>query len=263
MFWSLPVRSLRSPASAGLEAELGVDFAQHLPRAQVAGEEHQALFEVDRGVVAQPQNALVQHAHQQARHGRRGLFDFVEQHQREAALLAGDGIQLLLREHGLGFAVAQVAGRRADELGDLVLHLELAAIHLEHVLFAAVQHVGQRFHGLGLARAGGAQQQEHPDGTALRRQARLEHLNVRNDHARSRRLPHHLLRQNRGEVLDGIHGRLPRPALRNSWLFHPTLRFDYSGGVVLDPGAESLFGVVRLSHESALLRLITALYQEE
>ena len=64
----------------GLEAELGVDFVQHLPRAQVAGEEHQALFKVDRGVVAQPQNPLVQHAHQQARHGGRGLVDFVEQH---------------------------------------------------------------------------------------------------------------------------------------------------------------------------------------
>ena len=69
-------------------------------------------------------------------------------------------VQLLLREHGLGFAMAQIAGRRADQLGHLVLHLELAAIHLEDVFLAAVQHVGQRFDGLGLARAGGAEQQK-------------------------------------------------------------------------------------------------------
>jgi len=37
--------------------------------------------------------------------------------------------ELLLREHGLGLAMAQVAGRRADKLGHFVLHLELTAIH--------------------------------------------------------------------------------------------------------------------------------------
>ena len=177
-----------------LEAEIGIDLAHHFARAQVAGEEHQALFEIDRGIVAQPQNAFVQHAQQQPRHGGRGLLDFVEQHQRKAAFLAGDGVELLLGEHGLGFAMAQIAGRRADQLGDLVLHLELAAIHLENVLFAAVQHFGQRLHGLGLARAGGSQQQEHANRPAFRRQARLEHLDVGNDDSRGGRLAHHLLR---------------------------------------------------------------------
>ncbi len=137
--------------------------------------------------------AFVQHAQQQARHGRRGLFDFVEQHQRQAALLAGDRVQLLLRQHGLRFAMSQVAGRRADQFGHLVLHLELAAIHLENVLFAAVQNFGEGFHGLGFAGAGGSQQQKHPYRAAFRGQARLEHLYVRDYHPRGRGLSHHFL----------------------------------------------------------------------
>jgi hypothetical protein len=146
------------------------------------------------GVVAQPQHALVEHAEQQAGHGGRGLFDFVEKHQRKVALLAGDGVELLLREHGLGFAMPQVAGRRADQLGDLVLHLELAAVHFEDVLFAAVQHFGECLHGLGFARAGGSQQQEHAYRPAFRRQTGLEHLDVGNDHPGGVGLAYHSLR---------------------------------------------------------------------
>ena len=39
----------------------------------------------------------------------------------------------------------QVAGRRADQLGHLMLHLELAAIDLEDVLFRTVQDFGEGF----------------------------------------------------------------------------------------------------------------------
>ncbi len=221
MLCSLLVRSLRAGSLDRLEAEIGVDLAHHFARAQVAGEEHQALFEVDRGVVAQPQNALVEHAQQQARHGGRGFLDFVEQHQRQAALFAGDGVQLLLGQHGLRFAVAQIAGRRADQLGDLVLHLELAAIHLEDVLLAAVQHFGQRFHGLGFARAGGSQQQEHAHRPAFRRQAGLVHLNVGNDDPRGGRLADNFLRKNRREILDGIHGTVSSTGSERFLAFPP------------------------------------------
>jgi len=64
-----------------LETEVGVELLHHLASAQIAGEEYQALVEVDGGVVAQPQQAFVEHTQQEARHGRRGLFDLVEQHQ--------------------------------------------------------------------------------------------------------------------------------------------------------------------------------------
>ena len=178
----------------GLEAEVGIDLLDHLAGAQVAGEEDQAAIEVHRGVVAQAENGPVENAHQQARHGRRGLVDFVEQHQREVALLAGDRVELLLGEHGLSFAVAEIAGRGADELGHLVLHLVLAAIDLEDVLLAAVQDLGQRLNGLGLAGTGGTQQEENPYRPALGSKARLEHLDVGDDVLHGGRLPNDLLR---------------------------------------------------------------------
>ena len=197
MLCSLLVRSRALRGLDGLKAEIRVDLAHHLARAQVAGEKYQALLEIHRGVIAQPQHALIEHAQQQAGHGRRGLLDFIEQHQREVALFAGHGVQLLLGQHGLRFAVAQVSGRRADQLGHLVLHLELAAIHLEHVLLAAVQHFGQRFDGFGFARAGGSEQQEYAHRTAFGRKPRLKHLNVGNDDVRGGRLSDHLLGKNR------------------------------------------------------------------
>ena len=177
----------------GLEAEIRIDFAHHLARAEVAGEKHQALFEIDDGVVAQPQNPLVEHAEQQAGHGRRGLLDFVEQDQGQVALLGGDTVQLLLGEHGLRFAMPQVAGRRADQLGYLVLHLELAAVDLEDVFFGAMQDVGEGFDRLGLAGAGGTQQQEDADRPALGGEPGLVHLDVGDDDPRGSRLPDDLL----------------------------------------------------------------------
>ena len=236
-----------------LEPELRIDLLHHFARAQVAGEKHQALFEIDRGVVAQPQEAFIQHAQQQARHRGRGLFDFVEQHQREAALFAGHRIQLLLRQHRLGFAVAQVSGRRADQFGDLVLHLELAAIHLENVLLAAVQHVGQRFDGLGLAGTSRSQQQEHTHRAAFRRQAGLEHLNVRDNHPRGGGLADDFLRQYRGQVFQRAGWLLARPARLALGLFHVTLRLEYSGGEFLDPGARTLSRALRLFHKMTSL----------
>ena len=189
MFCSLPERSARVGRLHGLEAEIRVDFAHHLPRAEVAGKKHQALFEIDDSVVAQPQDPFVEHAEQQAGHGRRGLFDLVEQDQGQVALLAGDAVQLLLGEHGLGFAMPQVAGRRADQFGHLVLHLELAAIDLEDVLLGAMQDVGEGLDGLGFAGAGWAQQEKNTDRTAFGGESGLVHLDVGDDDAGGCRLP--------------------------------------------------------------------------
>ena len=80
--------------------------------------------------------------------------------------------------------MTQVARGRADQLGDFMLQLELAAVDLDHVLFRAVQRVGQRFDGLGFAGAGGSEQQENAHGTTFRSEASLEHLHVGNDQPR-------------------------------------------------------------------------------
>src|SRR5205823_13798136 len=56
-----------------------------------------------------------------------------------------------------------------------------------------------------------SEQQEDADWPALGSQAGLEHLNVRNNHPRGGRLAHHLLRQDRGQVLSRLHRLLLGP----------------------------------------------------
>ena len=90
--------------------------------------------------------------------------------------------------------MAEISGRRPDELGDFMFHLKFAAIHLDHILRAAMQDLGQSFDGLRLAGTGGAQQQEHTYGTPLGREAGLEHLNIGNDDVGSGRLADDFLR---------------------------------------------------------------------
>ena len=77
--------------------------------------------------------------------------------------------------------MAQVAWRRADELGDLVLHLELATVDSEDVLLAAVQDLGQRLDGFRLARARWTQEQENAGGAPLRRKTGLVDLQIGHD----------------------------------------------------------------------------------
>ena len=77
--------------------------------------------------------------------------------------------------------MAEIPGRRADELRDLVLHLKLAAIYSEQVLLASVQGVGQGFDSPGLSGPGGSQQQEDSGGAAVGRESRLVHLDVWNN----------------------------------------------------------------------------------
>ena len=95
--WWMPGLIQPNGRSSRLKAEVRADFAQHLAGAQVTGEKHQAAVEVDRGIIAQSQHSPVQYAEQQARHGRRCFFDFVEQYQGQGATLAGGRRQFLLR----------------------------------------------------------------------------------------------------------------------------------------------------------------------
>jgi hypothetical protein len=133
-----------------------------------------------------------------------------------------------------------------------VLHLELAAIHLEDVLFAPVQHFSQGFDGLRLAGPGRAQQQEDADRPPFRGKASLEHLDIGNDDARGRRLPHNTLGQDGCQVLQSVRGLLAASILAVSWFIHPALRLDCNGGGVLNPAPTPLLGTVWLFHTNAL-----------
>ena len=231
-----------------LKSEIRIDLAHHLASAQVARQKDQALFEIDRGVVSQPQNPLVQDAQQQPGHRRRRLFDFVEQHQRQVAFLAGHSVELLLGQHRLGLAMPEIARRRSNEFGHLVLHLELTTIDLEYVFLAAVQDLGQGFHGFGLARARRSEQQEHPHRTPFRCQAGLVHLDVGDDHTRGRRLAHHLLRENGRQILCRVGCLLLRSGLCPFRLVHPGLRLNYGGLRPVHPGTSALIRRVWFFH---------------
>jgi hypothetical protein len=87
---------------------------------------------------------------------RVGLLDLVEQH--HAVGLAAHG----LGQHA-ALAVADVAGGRALQRGDGVRLLVLAHVDGDDVLLAAVERLGQRQRGLGLADARRAGQHEHAD----------------------------------------------------------------------------------------------------
>ena len=101
--------------------------------------------------------AVVEDLQQQVEDVGMGLLDLVEQQHRVGAA-----------PHGLGevaaFLVAHVAGRRPDEPGHRVPLLELAHVHADHGLLVVEQELGQRPAELGLAHAGGAQEDEAADG---------------------------------------------------------------------------------------------------
>ena len=79
--------------------------------------------------------------------------------------------------------MAEISGRRPNQLGNLMFHLKFATIDFQQIFDAAVEHFGERLHGAGLSRSGGTQKKKHADGPVLRRKAGLKHLNVRHNDA--------------------------------------------------------------------------------
>jgi hypothetical protein len=111
------------------------------------------------------QAAIVEHLQQHVEHVRVGLLDLVEQQHR-----------IRLAAHGLGqgaaFFVAHVARGCADQPADRMFLHELAHVDADHVVFAVEQEAGQGLAQLGLAHAGGAEEEEGASRPVRVRQAR-------------------------------------------------------------------------------------------
>ena len=90
--------------------------------------------------------------------------------------------------------MAQVAGRSADEFGDLMFQLEFAAIDAEQVAGTSVNGFGERFDGAGFPGAGGTQQKEDSDGAAFRGETCVVHVDVGDDRLNRAILPDDPLR---------------------------------------------------------------------
>ena len=127
-----------------------------MPPGDVRGHDHHGVLEVHRAALAVGQPAVVQHLQQHVEDLGVRLLDLVEQHHgvRPAA-------------HGLGelaaLLVADVAGRRADQPRHRVLLHVLAHVDADHRLLGVEQELRQRPGQLGLADAGGPEEQERAD----------------------------------------------------------------------------------------------------
>ena len=138
-------RPRRRPAAAGGEAEP----APGLARAQVRRHHHDGVREVDRAALAVGQPAVVHELEQHVPDLGVGLLDLVEQ---------DHGVRP--PAHGLGqlpaLAVADVAGRRADQPRHRVRRAELGHVDPDERLLGREQPLGERLDQLGLADAGRA-----------------------------------------------------------------------------------------------------------
>ena len=99
------------------------------------------------------------------------------------------------------FAVAQVARRRTDQLGNFVGVLELRAVHLDDRARIAKQDLRGGFHDARLARTSGAEEQQVPYGTAGRAHSGAEDLIQVHDGANAFFLPDDLVAQGVLELL--------------------------------------------------------------
>ena len=122
-------------------------------RAEVRGHDDDGVAEVDRAALAVGQAAVVEHLQQHVEHVRVRLLDLIEQDHRvrPAAHRLGEIAALL---------VADVARRRADQARHRVLLHELGHVDADHGLFGVEQELRQRLAQLGLADAGGPEEQE-------------------------------------------------------------------------------------------------------
>src|SRR5262249_44003679 len=149
--------------------------------AEVAGEEDEGLFEIHLGVVAETEDGLVQNPQQKPCHRVRGFFDFVEEHQRDFALLARRLGQAFLRQYRRRFAMADLTGARTDQLRDFVLVLIFPAIDANDLVTVAVKDFGESFNRSSFPGPGRTEKKEDAGWSARGRESGLIHLNAGND----------------------------------------------------------------------------------
>ena len=124
--------------------------------AEVGRHDDDRVLEVDRAPLAVGQAAVVEQLQQDVEHVRVRLLDLVEEEHAvgTAANRLGELAALL---------VADVSRRRADQPGHGVLLHVFRHVDADHRLLVVEQELGERASQLGLADAGGAQEDERAD----------------------------------------------------------------------------------------------------
>ena len=121
--------------------------------AEVRRHDENRVLEVDRVAETIGQLAVFKHLEQDVVNIRVRLLDLIEQHDRVG-----------LTFHTFGelpaFLVADVSGRRTDQLRNRVLFHELGHIEADQRFLAAEEKLGQSARDFGLTDARGSQEQE-------------------------------------------------------------------------------------------------------
>jgi hypothetical protein len=173
-----PVEEFRAEMRAHDFHHLRLDLFDILPLAQVgqilaaevAGQDDQRVGEIHHPALPVGQPPVVEHLQQHVEHVAVRLFHLVEQHH-----LIGPA------PHRFGqhaaFVIADIARRRADQARDRVLLHEFAHVDAHHRAVVVEQEAGERLGQLGLADAGGAEEQEAAERTVrvLQAGARAAH----------------------------------------------------------------------------------------
>ena len=141
-----------------------------LAGAHVGRHDDHGVAEIDRLALAIGQAALLQHLQQNVEDIGVRLLDLVEQHDRVRVATNGLGELAAL-------VVTDVTRRATDELGDLELATELGHVEADERVLAAKEVFGERLGELGLARAGGTQEDKAAAGATriLERRAAAAH----------------------------------------------------------------------------------------
>ena len=166
-------RAFSRPSAIGHEIRVFAHVDDDVLRG-VASEDDDGIFEIDGAAFAIFHPALVKDLEKDFVHIRMGLFDFIEQDDAVGAAA-----------HSLGedtaFAVADITGRRAFERADGVGLLEFGHVDGDKIVFSAIESLGERQGGLGLAGAAGAGEHENADGPIGIIQAGAAGLNAAGD----------------------------------------------------------------------------------
>src|SRR5205814_1849147 len=112
-------------------------------------------------------------AEQQFTYGGSGLFDFVEQNDRQITVRAGRFLKPFLSQNGFGLAMSEVARGRTDELCYFVIRLKLTAINLYDCLWRSMQNFCERFDCSCFSRSRWTEKQKYARRPAQRSQTCL------------------------------------------------------------------------------------------
>ena len=117
------------------------------------------VLEVDPVAETVGQMTVLEHLQQDVEEVRVRLLDFIQQ---------DDGVRVALDLLGQlpALFVTDVAGRRSDQFRHRVLLHVLRHVEADQRVIAAEQEIGERPRELGLADAGGPQEDEAADGPA-------------------------------------------------------------------------------------------------